>query len=256
MDEPRRFDVRSDEPVAAQWVATALGGAEVNRHDTGASPGRYDYRLVLSDGTTIALELTSSGSSHRELNAALARHRGSLSVEGLGRTWVVAIDPTTNVKRLIAAFPAFLRQHDAEGGGRLLLDEEATDATSEIRAAGVRQLAPWGEPGEVAPDGIRIHIGIIGVHAGQDGFIAAVAAELGKPDNIAKLKRADCDERHLYIRVDDPRSATSHDHEPPLPRCPPDPSGVVDTVWAWTPWSPGDLLRAAPGGEWEWRACQ
>ena len=72
-----------------------------------------------------------------------------------------------------------------------------------------------------------------------------------KSDNQAKLARAECDEKHLYVRFDDQGSGAVLE-ELAASDCPADPAGVIDVLWAWSPSISSHLFNVQPGTDaWE-----
>ena len=70
---------------------------------------------------------------------------------------------------------------------------------------------------------------------------------LAKSDNQRKLASAECDERHLYVFIEDGSTGVVLNGLWPLPLCSVDPLGVIDALWIFSPVS-AHLFRVSPGG--------
>jgi hypothetical protein len=73
-----------------------------------------------------------------------------------------------------------------------------------------------------------------------------------KRDNQEKLARAECDERHLYVFMENGGAGAVLEGAWPLPACPADPANVIHTVWVYSPSVSAYLFRTQPGtANWE-----
>lgn len=88
---------------------------------------------------------------------------------------------------------------------------------------------------------------------GAGDLVAALTALFEKRDNQEKLTRAQVDERHLYVFMEDGGASSVLEGAWPLPASPDDPEGVIDTLWIYSPSASSYLLfRNRPGtDEWE-----
>jgi hypothetical protein len=78
--------------------------------------------------------------------------------------------------------------------------------------------------------------------------LMALKRVLARTDNQDKLRAVDADERHLFVQVNDHAAASGLRGIWALPQCPPDPRGVIDSVWIFAPWASSTYVhRVVPG---------
>jgi hypothetical protein len=83
-------------------------------------------------------------------------------------------------------------------------------------------------------------------------LVVALSALFEKRDNQQKLARAQADERHLYVFMEDGGANGVLEGAWPLPACPAGPEGVIDMLWVYSPSVSGYVFRTRPGSdEWE-----
>jgi hypothetical protein len=257
MSAPRKGRDTEREEGAAQAVCRALRGSyEIN--DTGAEPSQFDVRITAEDGRSIALEVTSFGGDvWRRTRARIEseRLRGNLSGEHLVHQWWVVVPSGVGIRDLQPGLDEVLAQLEREGRTSATSryegdDEVLREAADVLRELRVNSVSVWDEsPPEEQP---RILISQSERTIGTSGALpAALTAVFDKGDNQEKLAQADCDERHLYVFMENGGAGVVLDDQWPLPGCPPDPAGVIDVVWVYSPARSAYLFETRPGSA-EW----
>lgn len=260
-----RGELSAEEDSAGKIVAKHLVGRYEARDVRGAPDATHDLDIVLADGRTVVLEVTSTGDgSVEELHRLL-----------LGRAWEaptlrhhwwlgVPDDPQTRVKALmqkIITHLAVLEQHDVEEVGGLRHRRLPADTAPEVAQA-ARAIFDLGadratrldppKPGETPLLLPSPHGGV----TGSSGLLNE-AVERCAEKKAAKLRAADGDERHLFVWLLGSASGVELAMATlPLPSSPPALSAGVDVVWVATgpafPDAPsGRLWRVRPSGRWE-----
>jgi hypothetical protein len=250
-----------EETAAAQHVLAVVGG-DFQIHDTGSEPGQYDVDITTRDGVSVALEVTSFGGEHWRRTAArvaAARKNGSFVGDGLRWEWWVIFPSGADLRAMEAPLTELLhrleREGKADGVNRRYDGPDANlrEAAARLAEIGVSTVTVWEvEPDEDAP---RILLSQSDTWVGGAGdLVAALTALFEKRDNQEKLARAEVDERHLYVFMEDGgASSVLEGAWPNLPTSPGDPHAVVDTLWIYSPSASSSLLfRNRPGtNEWE-----
>jgi hypothetical protein len=251
--------LRDEEYSAAQTVRSVLGGTwEPN--DTGAAPSQFDVLHLLDDGRRIALEVTSEGDygprkSRHAINKRTAK--GDFDGASLRYMWHIDVPTTARIANLsTVALEATLRDFEAQGldyvhtrGAYPWYGDPAAQALLRL---GVDAAIRWNvDPPDDEP---KILVSASwSVVAGPEALPNALARVLARHDNQQKLAAADVDERHLYLYLDDYGAAAALRPIWTIPACPPDPHGVVDTLWVYAPSeSSAHVHRVTPGSA-EWR---
>ena len=248
----------SSEVAAAEHVLNVLGG-EFTINDTGTEPGQYDVHVTTEDGTSVALEVTSFGGDNWKQTSArvnAARERGSFAGDGLKRQWWVVFPSGIGLREIEEPLTETLRRLEREGRSQATRRYEGEDAIlsevanvlGELNVSAVQVWDP--EPGADLP---RILLSQSDTWVGGVGdLVVALAALFEKRDNQKKLVRAHVDERHLYVFMEDGGANGVLEGAWPLPACPPDPEGVIDTLWVYSPSASSYVFRTQPGSEhWE-----
>jgi hypothetical protein len=246
------------EEAAAQAVSRVVGGTYAI-NDTGSEPGQYDVRITMPNKSTVALEVTSYGGDTWKRTVARIRaesKKGKHSGEDLKYQWWVVVPTGIGISELQPRLGELLARLEAEGKDGVASNFDGDDATLTDVAAALRDLRvnsvnlwdespPEGQPHILLSQSMRV-IGTAGALPG------AIAAVFEKDDNQQKLERADADERHLYVVLEDGGSAAVLEGVSPLPACPADPKGVIDTLWVYSPSVSAYLFRTRPGtADWE-----
>jgi hypothetical protein len=239
----------SSEEAAAQNVVRVLGGKyEIN--DTGSEPGQYDVRVTTATNQVVALEVTGYGGDTWKGTSAAIKKRKRAG-DGLKHQWWVVFPTGVSIRKLERRLEELLTRLEAEGKTSATSDYEGEDATLGEVAAVLRELRVnsvnvWEE--SPPSDQPRILLSqsqrVIGTAGALPGAIAAV---FERGDNQEKLARAEADERHLYVFMEDAGSGAVLEGMWPLPACPADPADVIDTVWVYSPSVSAYLFRTRPG---------
>jgi hypothetical protein len=239
-------------------VALILKG-EHTINDTGSEPGQYDVRIVAGDGRTVAMEVTSFGADDwKETRAAIEarQKKGDFQGEGLQHQWWVLFPTGTRIRQLERPLTDLLARLEEQGLTRATSRYDGKDrGLQEIATAlaglSVSSVDVWQEE---PPEGVRrILLSQTESGIGTAGALpAAITALFDKRDNQEKVANADCDERHLYAKLEDHGSGAVLEGVWPLPTCPTDPARVIDVLWAWSPSISGVLFRVEPGTS-DWR---
>ena len=125
------------------------------------------------------------------------------------------------------------------------------EIADELKELGIEEAGVWDD--EPSEDQDRIVLVQSRRDIGTAGSLpAATRSVFAKTDNQRKLAQADTDERHLYVYLEDGGASAVLERVWPLPACPPDPEGVVDLLWVFSPSVSTYLFRVRPGtGAWE-----
>jgi hypothetical protein len=246
------------EVAAAEHVVNVVGG-EFRINDTGAEPRQYDVDVTTADGTSVALEATSFGGDDWRRTAArvkAARDRGNFVGEGLQHQWWVIFPSGADLWEMDEPLTELLRRLEREGIEGVTRRYDGDDATQRevaqvLGALNISTVWVWdAEPDADAP---RILPSQSDTWVGGLGDLsAALTALFEKRDNQQKLARAKADERHLYVVMEDGGANGVLEGVWPLPACPPDPEGVIDTLWVYSASVSSLVFRVRPGTEqWE-----
>jgi hypothetical protein len=250
--------VDSAEYAAAQHVVTVMGG-EFEIHDTGTEPGQYDVDIKRSAGVSVALEVTSFGGDDWKRTAARVRkqvERGDFTGEGLHHQWWVIFPTGIGLREIEEPLTEVLLRLEKEGKGWATKRYEGDDTTltevAEILSGLPVNSVSVFDP-DPSPHEPRILLSQSDSSTGSAGALpAALAAVFKKGDNQQKLARAKADERHLYVFMEDNGASAVLEGAWPLPACPEEPTGVIDTLWVYCPSVSSHLFRTRPGSDkWE-----
>lgn len=247
----------SAEDAAAAAVVRVVGGSS-EIHDTGAESGQFDVLITTAEQRTIALEVTSfGGDDWRRTRARIEtqQRRGTFVGETLAHQWWVITPTGGEIRALQPRLEEVLAQLEAagrtsatsryEGNEALLRAIAATLAELRVSSASIWEHDPSADQPKILVSQSDSRIGTAGA------LPAAITAVFGKRDNQEKLARADTDERHLYVFMEDGGAGVVLQDLWPLPDCPPDPADVIDALWIYSPTVSAYLFRARPGsGEW------
>jgi hypothetical protein len=251
-------DNNAAEEAAARHLVSILGG-EFTINDTGAEPGQYDIHLTTPEGASIALEVTSFGGDDWRRTAArveAAQAKQSFAGEGLARSWWVVFRSGADLRPMEEPLTELLQRLEREGRDRATERYEGDEPTLREVAQLLRDLNISGvQVWDVGldEDAPRILLSQSQTWVGGVGdLVAALTALFQKRDNQEKLARAQVDERHLYVFMEDGGASAVLDGAWPLPACPPDPEGSVDMLWVYSASASGIVFRVRPGTEdWE-----
>lgn len=217
-----------EEEAAARRLAGRLGGTWRWRDRPGAPDGTHDFDLD-AGGRRIALEVTSEvDRDRRQLDSEVAKR--DWSVPELDHNWMVKVRPGCRINDLARESGELVCR--LERTGRIRSSATDHDPDDPVQAAlvrlGVVGLARLdeAEPGELLVNAVGRGgpTDTSEIHELVSDHIAA---------NAGKLRRADADERHLWIWVDHGLAAAMQSVGGlplRLPAVPALPEGV-DVVW-------------------------
>jgi hypothetical protein len=248
---------RDHEPehAAAQMVVRVVGGEYVI-NDTGAEDAQYDVRITTEARVGIALEVTSvGGDDWRRTKARIAKERERGRLEGANLRWVWwVIFPTgTGVRDMPAQLEPLLERLESHGVRHINNAYVGTDdfleaASQQLREMRINSLTVWMDEAEVGQP--RVILSQSERRIGTDGALAsAIAQVFAKGDNQKKLADVECDERHLYILMEDGGGGSVLEGAWELSPRPVDPEDVIDTVWIFSPSASSYLFRVTPGAD-------
>jgi hypothetical protein len=264
---------KEDIELEAAWTVAALvAGRPARRDKQGAPDGTHDFDILLPDGRTIALEVTSS-TVGEVVGMWKAIRELDWCIPGLTRSWSAQLQAAgpgkagTAVRRFHQQAAQWFNILGAEvpyGAGdvigdaaKLPLSEKAKEAVAKLKALGAK--------GATAVDATvnggkpAIVVGTVGP-GGFIGWSAVDAAvETALTDNADKLAKASADERHLFLWVDntDNPSYVAMATFSPAGEAP-NFKGRADVVWVglwmngvlgWT--NVHSLWKATSGSAWE-----
>jgi hypothetical protein len=258
-----------EELAAVKIVAEMLGGGEYKSTDgVGAEDGMHDFDITLADGRRIALEVTSA------IDPDVVRLRvAAFGKEGkerrwpapdLAHNWAITIpeglaDPAGVVRGMLPLLAVF--EHQGETRIDIEYDpawelfppdtpEDFIDAKRQMFDLRVRAATDLSPP--TGGDAEVFFLISSGVGADIDK-VNALVVERAQP-KVAKLAKADADEKHLVVWLDitQPAAELATATGPP-PSTPPALPPDIDVVWLVTPPlnEPGLIWRAQPPNGWE-----
>lgn len=246
------------ELAAASAVVRVVGGA-FELHDTGDEPGQFDVLVTSADRRTVALEVTSfGGDDWKRTRARIERQqqRGTFAGETLAHQWWVITPTGGDIRALQPRLEGALARLERTGQEFATSRYDGEDATlrevaAELTDLRVNSVSLWeADPPRDQP---RILVSQSDSSIGTAGALpAALAAVFEKGDNQEKLARAEVDARHLYVFMEDGGAGAVLEGAWPLPECPADPAGVIDTVWVYSPSVSAYLFCVRPGTD-AWR---
>lgn len=203
---------RRDERFA-RAVVERVTGAKVTRTDHRRAPaGTVDGRLDYPDGRTGALEISTLGlPSEFELEARIKRLDGRLPMPGRWKWMVNVADPKElpRIQEIYAKAVRTCEAHDVTSIEELPATALGRDPDlvwlrdeSTTRLFGIR--LPEGAQDSSGYVDLGYRPVIAGWRSGPDQIVAGVNAALAidpLAKRVAKLVRAEGDERHLFLRV-------------------------------------------------------
>jgi hypothetical protein len=245
---------RSEEILAAELVASYLGGAEIASRTEG-----HDFDLRLHDGRVICLEVTQAMVAG-EIEAGKALNKETWAPKLVTCHWHLSLIKVPRVKRLVEAVERSLtilegervysmdRRNSPEPGEEPSLT--AQGAIQELYSLGVRRAT--GFPG-TSP---LITFGCSSIGNTTPELVnSAVLAEATKPDNLRKLRDSEADETHLFVWIDSTKEQAAVAMDGGVPPEPPQLPHEVTSVWIALRSGRSDraaraLWRLTPPGGW------
>ena len=231
------------------------------RHDVGGN-AQHDFDLVASSGRRVALEITTFGGDRwLAFKATFDKHRVQFAAPSLRSQWsVIADNRTTQIKELQPDLEAFLAHLEGAGIAWFKstddphakpLDDPIKREIAQWRQRGVQEASVLAKEPRVDAPRILLAQSEEQVDVSAAALPDAIQQVFDKGDNQPKLKKAEADERHLFIWVSDWSASGALELPSEPPPCPPDPQGIVDIVWLYSGGTSWAIYRAAPGGRWE-----
>ena len=248
---------RRDEQFARAIVGKVTGATVTRTDHKDAPAGTVDARIDYPDGTTGALEISTLGlPSEFDLEARIKKLDGKLPMPGRWK-WVIKVANPRELRRILRVYANAIvtcEAHEVSSIDELPssvveadpdLEWLWTESTSSL--FGIK--LPEGAQDVSGYVDLSYHPVIAGWHTGPDPVVAGVnAALVSEPlsRRVAKLERADGDERHLFLRVTFSGleesalarlilQSISSEHTEPLTGDPDLPE-TVDHLWLLTGW--------------------
>lgn len=256
-----------EEDDAAALVCAQLGGVEHKVDTGGGAKQLHDFDVELSDGTTIAVEVTRHNIEN-VLAVPSELDKRDWRFPELRNDWIVEMIPIYQVGEAHREIAGLLRELEAAGVEELMLgrvlfdsslhddeiddderqDRELLDRTGTRTTAkrlsdlGARLVYRWREAG---PNGGEVTMGEASQAGSTDPSVVVELIErhASCPDNVKKLAAAsDRTERHLFVWVETSQHAAVaafnfskvFPDEEGLPDRPPKLPDCVDAAWAVT----------------------
>jgi hypothetical protein len=226
--------MKRSEQIAVHVLGAIHPGAKVD-HRSSQSNGEYDIDLTYADGRRAAVEVTSATieESQRTL-AHLGKIEKPLMAALCRNSWLVGLHPEARVKLVLAESDEYLSVIEADGIDAFYAGDDrgclsVTRIIERLRIVEGRIL-------DTRPPA-RIFVG--GPSEGTGSMVRsedlqrAVEGEAAETDNICKLAKSQCTERHLFVYVDQinerPWQAM---HCRQMPEQPPYVSSEITHIWA------------------------
>jgi hypothetical protein len=215
----------------------------------------YDLKLRWPDGHIEAMEVTRATSeTMRQVVKRLDRQGPVIATEAT-RNWYVTLNPdTTDVKRVRSKIDHLLSQVEQAGLTELRIggfEERRSAAVAAVRELGV-QTGTSSECVSGQPR-IKLHLPMRWWRQQPELVNSVVEAHAHAQDNVEKLARSGCGERHLFVLFDiGEMEALSviHDREPP--EAPPQLPEAVTTAWVASDRADTPIVwRVRRTGSWE-----
>lgn len=243
-------------------------GTDVYVHDDGSQDGMFDLVLRSTEGPYGAVEITAAADPESIQAWKLVNGDGGPWIaHKIAGGWLVTIDPTSRIKRLLKELPPALGRLEDTGVREWWahirnrhVDSEVSRKLSELKVMGAVQggtscagsiyvtleLANERSAGVVPPSSDEVSI-----------WVADFLKEPHQADVLRKLERSRMPERHAFVLVPGFTSARwpvpyfMLEDQPLLPEeAPPLPSQVTH-VWLASSWRTTCGLRWAPDTGWE-----
>ena len=191
-----------NEAVAARVLAEMLDGTPTRR-DVQCGPdsdGIHDYDICLSDGRIVALEITQEADSEsRQQTDYIQKHQ--LTIKDLQYGWSVELDHRCNARPAYQSMSEVLGRLEELGIPYLSVFgcKRPVPFVEKLKQLGIRSVRRNG--GSVDHGEVRIvpHLGP-GWRSHSDAMREVVDSALRR--KAEKLRRANADERHLWIWID------------------------------------------------------
>lgn len=243
----------ADEELATRVIELALR-VPVIQHDDRAGISEYDLKILYPGGRTAAAEVVSTRDQARMSLAIAAGKRGYSRCSELTRIWIVEALPGTNIRKNATGIRALLFQLE-QAKTKRLSRADRHPLTTIMLDLGIDSC--WSSaPTHRHPPGFYITPDSFATWAG-DGesarkFSEDFLADEKQADVLAKLRRAEADERHavIILTADELGPFTAIDGGA-LPISAPVLPPEVDWLWVIASRSlPARAVFWRPGGPW------
>ncbi len=243
----------TDEALATRVIQLALH-VPVIQHDDRAGTSEYDLKILYPGGRTGAAEVVSTRDQARMSLTTAAGKRSYTPCGELTRLWIVSAFPGTNIRKNAKGMRALLVQIEQAKADRLTRSDRhpLTTVMLDLGIGSCWSSAPTPKHPAgfyVTPDALAAWVGD-GESARK--FCEEFLADEKQADVLAKLRRAEADERHAVViltaDVLGPFTAIDGGALPTsAPVLPPE----VDWLWAVAAHSlPARAVFWRPGGPW------
>jgi hypothetical protein len=243
----------TDEELAIRVIQLALR-VPVIQHDDRAGTSEYDLQILYPGDHAGAVEVVSTRDQARMSLARAAGKRGYARCSELTRLWIVSAFPGTNIHKNAKDIRTFLVQLEQAKANRLSRADRHP-LTTIMLDLGISSC--WSSaPTPKHPPGFSVTLDAFAAWVG-DGesarkFCEEFLADEKQADVLAKLRRAEADERHVVIilTTDELGPFTAID-DGALPTSAPVLPPEVDWLWVVALHSlPARAVFWRPGGPW------
>jgi hypothetical protein len=257
--------LRDEERWAQVCILHTLPDCVVEPHDDGSRPSMYDLKIVYSDSSIGAVEVTMAADGERIGLWREVRKRALIRQEpDLIGGWLVRLLPSARARELDRQLTTLLRELERHGRTAICGLKGSADQLEALAASlGVIEAfqSPTDRKGSIyvmPPEGTLEQMGGCAPLTGDPlaVWLGDWTNEPSRSDNVRKLRSADATERHLFILVRGFTAAPFAVNDllisphAPIPTSPPVlPAGVTD-VWVMSNWDSGDGFRWSPGMGW------
>jgi len=243
----------TDEELATQVIQLALR-VPVIQHDDRAGTSQYDLKILYPGGRAGAAEVVSIRDQARTSLTRAAGKRGYARCSELNRLWIVSAFPGRNIRKNAKDIRALLAQLEQAKATRLSRADRypLTTIMLDLGIGSCWSSAPTPKhpPGfYVTPDAFAVWVGD-GESARK--FCEEFLANEKQADVLAKLRRAEVDERHaVIILTADELGPFTAINGGALPTSAPVLPPEVDWLWVVASHSlPTRAVFWRPGGSW------
>ena len=253
--------IRAEEEWARRIISGALE-AEVQIHDTGASPSMYDLEITYADGSRAAAEVVAAADSE-SISLWRVMRKGSpgrWQVDGLIGGWSASLDPGARGRRVLAELPGICRRLE---DFRVTDIRASPDASYELaQSLGIRSL--W-QAGTDFPGSIYVIVeqppdrtgGMVPENVDPLAqWLVEFLDDDDRRDVRSKLVGSGLGERHAIVFV--PSLSTApypvmdllfRNDAPTVGAAPRLPEEITD-VWAFSSWTSGLAFHWSPTAGW------
>jgi hypothetical protein len=190
----------ADEELATRVIQLALR-VPVIQHDDRAGTSAYDLKILYPGGRTGAAEVVSTRDQARMSLASAAGKRGYARCSELTWLWIVEASPGTNIRKNVKGIRALLFELEQAKVDRLSRADRHP-LTTIMLGLGIGSC--WSSaPTPKHPPGFYVMPNAFAAWVGNGDslrkFCEEFLADEKQADVLAKLRRAEADERHAVI---------------------------------------------------------